>query len=169
MSQTARNPATESDESATGGNGDGNGRTAAGPSPQEVFRRMSRLLAELKEYGACLLMASTDRLKISVRQAGVYAVLGLAGIVVLCAALATGVVLTLLGLMFAFAAIFDALWLGTLAAGLMTLGGLGLGVWIGIAAMNRSSRLKTVEKYEQRQRWEQEQFGRTLHDAGRNE
>jgi hypothetical protein len=165
MSQTPQTPGTAHEPSAARGCEDGNGRKFAGPSPQEVYQRMSRLLAELKEYGVYFLMAKSDRLKVSARQAGIYAALGLMGVVVLCAALATGVVLTLLGLMFAFAALFGALWAGALLAGLVTLVVLGLGAWIGIASVNRSSRLKTVNKYEQRQQWERGQLGRTVHDA----
>ena len=165
MIQTPRTPASESDQPATCGCDDGNGRKFAGPSPQEVYQRISRLLAELKEYGTYFLMAKSDRLKVSARQAGVFAVLGLMGVVALCAALATGVVLTLLGVMFALAALFGVLWAGALLAGVLTLALLALGAWIGIASMTRSSRLKTVNKYEQRQQWERGQLGRTVQDA----
>lgn len=166
MSETSRIPDTGREEPAACGAGDGNGRHFHGPSPREVYERMGQLLAELKEYGTYFLMAKSDRLKLTIRQLGVYAALGVMGLVALWAAITTGVVLTLLGVAYAFAALFGGrLWAGTLLAGVLTLALLAAGAWIGIAMMNRSSKKKTVEKYEQRQHWERGQPGRAVEDT----
>ena len=167
MSQTPRTAGTEQERPVACGPDDGgNGRHFHGPTPREVYEQMGQLVAELKESATCFAMAKADRLKLSLRQLGVYAALGVMGLVALWAAIATGVVLTLLGAAYGFAALFGGrLWAGTLLAGILTLALLALGTWAGIAIMTRSSRTKTVEKYEQRQHWERGRFGRAVEDT----
>jgi membrane protein implicated in regulation of membrane protease activity len=166
MSQTPQEPGSVQPKAGCGCD-DGNGRRFAGPSPQEVYQRMSQHVAELKEYATYFVMARADRLKVSVRQMGIYAALGLMGLIALSAAITTAVVLALVGLALALAALFGSLWAGVLVTGVLVLALLALGTWIGISSMKRSSRTSTVDKYEQRQQWERGQFGRSVEEAAK--
>jgi hypothetical protein len=161
------NPAASAQAAGTGGgassyaSGDGNGHSTR-PDPQESVQRMTRLIAETKEYAAYYLGARLDSIKASVRNLGVYAALGIVGLIAASAFITTVVVLFLVGIAMGLNRLFNSLWLGPFLVGLVCLIGLALGVVFGVKALMNSFRKATVNKYEQRQNWERGQFGRTV-------
>ena len=154
--------ATSSTYASSGtGSGDGNGH-ADRPDPQESVQRLTRLIAETKEYAAYYLGARIDSIKASVRNLGVYAGLGIVGLIAASAFITTVVVLFLVGIAIGLNVLFNSVWLGPFLVGLVFLIALALGVVFGVKALMNSFRKATVNKYEQRQNWERGQFGRTV-------
>jgi hypothetical protein len=141
-------------------------RTARHPAPSESAHQLGSLASELKEYASYFLSAKADRVKASVRNVGVYAALGVIGLIALTAMISAGIVLVLLGAAGGIAAALGGnLWLGGLIMGAFVLLCIGLGAYIGLTKFARSMRAKTVNKYEQRQRWQRGRFGRDVHTA----
>jgi hypothetical protein len=147
----------ESHERGTGGN-----RHPALPDPQESLQRTTRLIAELKEYAAYYLSARIDSIKATVRNLGVYAGLGIVGLIALSAFITTVVVLLLVGIALGLNVLFDSLWLGPFLVGIVFLTLTAVGFVLGMKKVMNSFRKATVNKYEQRQNWERGQFGRTV-------
>src|SRR5688572_12423047 len=139
----------------------GNGHTTR-PDPHESVQRMTRLIAETKEYAAYYLGARIDSIKASVRNLGVYAGLGIVGLIAASAFITTTVVLFLVGIALGVNRLFHSWWIGPFVVGLVFLTALVLGVVFGLKALMNSFRKVTVNKYEQRQNWERGQFGRTV-------
>src|SRR5688572_31139580 len=77
---------------------DGGGNGHARPDPQESVHRLTSLLAEYKEYVAYYLGARIDSVKGSVRNLGIYAGLGIVGLIAFSAFITTTVVLFLVGI-----------------------------------------------------------------------
>jgi hypothetical protein len=140
------------------GGGDGRYR-----SPRESVAQVAKLVAEYKEYLAYFLSAKIDGVRFTLRQSVVYAALGIVGFVALAATIVTAVVLLLLGAARGLGSAFGAgmQWLGELIIGFVVLGGIVLGTYVGVRWVTASFRKKLVDKYEQRQNWERQQFGRS--------
>ena len=164
----APDPASAYDPSAygTGAGYDGNG---AEPSPGEAFKNVARDLGELKEYVSYFLAAKMDGIKASVRNLGLYAVLGMVGLIAGGAIIVTAAVLLLTGLAGAIGAIFDPdkPWVGQLVVGLLVLGGLAGGVVLFMKKLTKASRERTVKKYESRQRQQRVDYGHDVAERGR--
>jgi hypothetical protein len=156
-------PATDSPK-ASGG---------ADPSPPpapphfEGFQRAMQLLGEYKEYGSYYMATKIDGMKASIRNVGIYAGLGIVGLIAFSALITTAVALFLIGAAMGLAHIFDPpkYWLGALIVGLGVLVLIGVGAWIGLSKANAGFRKATVDKYEQRKRWQRGQFGRDVEQA----
>lgn len=128
--------------------------------PGEAFHEAARKLAELREFAAYYVAARLDALKTSVRNAGVYAALGLIGLAAGAAVVATAAVLLLLGIAGAFGALLGGrTWLGALITAVLVFGLMALGVVIGLKVLTKSFKSSTVKKYEERQRRQRQQFG----------
>jgi hypothetical protein len=56
----------------------------------------------------------------------------------------------------------DRLWLGKMTTGLLLAAALGLGMYYAVSKRIRASRERTVQKYEERQARQREQFGRDV-------
>ena len=108
-----------------------------------------------------------DGIKASIRNVGIYAGLGIAGLMAFSALITTAVALFLVGAAMGLAHVFDPpkYWLGALIVGLAVLVLIGVGAGIGLSKANASFRKATVEKYEQRKRWQRGQFGRDVEAA----
>src|SRR5688572_22981790 len=143
------------------GSGDGGNGHGTPPDPHESVQRLTRLIAETKEYAAYYLGARIDSIKASVRNLGVYAGLGIVGLIAASAFITTTVVLFLVGIALGLNRAFGSVWLGSFIVGAVFLTGIVLGVVFGLKALMNSFRKATVNKYEQRQNWERGQFGRT--------
>lgn len=129
---------------------------------------IGRCFGELKEYAAYFASARWDGFKLSIRQAVVYAALGLLGLCVAGAILVMSVVLLLDGIANGLGVLFgDRPWLGSLVVGVVLLGLLSGGVVLGLKWIASKSKQKTVEKYESRKRQQRAEYGRDVQQRAR--
>jgi hypothetical protein len=139
------------------------------PAPPhfEGFQRATQLLGEYKEYASYYMAAKMDGIKGSLRNVGIYAGLGIVGLIAFSSLITTAVALFLIGGAMGVAHIFDPpkYWLGALIVGLAVLILIGVGAGIGLSKANAGFRKATVDKYEQRKRWQRGQFGRDVEAA----
>jgi len=156
-------------EPTQGGQAQGETGRAPPPNPPhfEGFQRAAQLLGEYKEYASYYMATKIDGIKASVRNVGIYAGLGIAGLMAFSALITTAVALFLIGAAMGLAHIFDPpkYWLGALIVGFAVLLLIGVGAGIGLSKANAGFRKATVEKYEQRKRWQRGQFGRDVEQA----
>jgi hypothetical protein len=147
-----------SESFGTVGTSDANG---SDPDPKEAFKEVGLRLAELKEFAAYYVAAKIDGYKVTARNLGVYAALGIVGLIAGSAIISTAAVLLLVGLALAIGKPFDPdqPWVGAVVVGLLVLGGLAGGIIFFMKKLTATSRKKLVEKYENRQRDERIQFG----------
>lgn len=127
-------------------------------------RAVSAHLRELIGYASYWLAAKIDSIKLSVRNAAVYAALGVIGLLGAVALIVTAVVLLLLG----FARLLDRLtntsWAGDLIVSVVVLGGLAGGIYIGLNKFLGTSRKKTELKYEAKRIQQRAEHGRDVCD-----
>ena len=135
-------------------------------TPRTTFAQLGQLVAELREYASYFLSTRIDAAKVSMRKALIYAVLAIIALIVAATALIVAVALFLTGAAAGLGHLFgDRLWLGNLVMGLLVLLATAIGTIVVASMLTRSSRRKTVMKYEQRQQWQFKQFGRNLDQA----
>lgn len=153
---------------ASGQSSNGKEHPSPYPPPAEAFSRLGSLFGELKEYLSYYLSAKADSYKASIRQIGLYAVLGLVGLMAGGAIVATACVLLLLGIAGGLGALCGHHpWIGAIIVGGVVLLCVALGAWLMLSRLTKSFRSSTVKKYEQRKDWQRGQFGRTVEDAAR--
>lgn len=141
-----------------GADGNGDGRSNA-----EALRDAMAKVGELKEFAAYYVAAKLDSFKVTFRNLGVYAALGIVGLIAGSAIITTAAVLLLVGLAWGLGdLLWDQYWLGALLVGLLVLGGIAAGIIIGMKKLTNSSRKRTVEKYENRQRDQRSNFGQDV-------
>jgi hypothetical protein len=143
-------------------------------SPADAFKELGRDLGELKEYAAYYVAAKLDGFKASFRNLGLYAVLGIVGLMAGGATVVTATVLLLTGIAGAISAIFrsdytppDRTWIGEITVGLLVLGGIGIGTMLFMKKFTAASRERTVKKYESRQQQQRVQYGHDVHERAR--
>jgi len=146
------------------------GPDARKPTLSELGHRMMALVGEYKEYASYYLGTKLDGIKVSLRNVGVYAALGVVGLIALSAVVTTAVVLLLVGSAWGLGVLFRGdygprIWLGALLVGLVVLGAIVAGVIFGMKMLTNTFRKSMVNKYEQRKRWQRGQFGRNVDDA----
>src|SRR5438045_2468016 len=78
-----------------------------GSSPAEALKEVGTRLAEVKEFASYYLAAKLDGIKVSFRNLGIYAALGIVGLIAASAVITTSVVLLLVGLAWGLG---DLLW-----------------------------------------------------------
>jgi hypothetical protein len=146
------------------GAGDGDGSAPHAASATDAMKGIGQLIGELREYASYYVGAKVDGFKITFRNIGIYAVLGVVGLIVMSAMVTTAVVLLLVGLALAIGKPFDPdqPWVGAVVVGLLVLGGLAAGVIIGMRKLTNTSRAALVRKYEERQRQQRIHFGRDV-------
>src|SRR5687768_17438223 len=93
----------------------------------DAMAKISGSIGELKEYAGYLMAAKMDGIKSSIRNVGLYAAIGMVGLIVGGAILATAGVLLVVGIAQALAALFNRMWLGNLVTAVLILGLLGVG------------------------------------------
>lgn len=130
-------------------------------APTDAFKDVALRLAELKEFASYYVAAKLDSYKVAVRNIGMYAALGILGLIAGSAVITTAAVLLLVGLAWAIGKPFDPdqPWVGAIVVGLLVLGGLAGGIIFFMKRMTNTSRKALVEKYDNRQRDERIQFG----------
>ena len=133
------------------------------PHMTDAWRSAFAKFAELGEYANHYLSAKTDALKLSLRNAAVFAALGIVGLIVAAGFAVTAVVLLCIGIAQGISTMLGGHpWAGNLITGALLLALIGGGVAVGLGMLRKSSKKATVRKYELRQRDQRERFG---HDA----
>jgi tetrahydromethanopterin S-methyltransferase subunit G len=129
-------------------------------APAEALKDVSTRLSELGEYVSYYLTAKVDGLKATGRNIGIYAALGVVGLIAASAMIMTLVVLTFVGIAHGIGdLLWDKWWLGDLITGVLFLTLLAVGAMIMMKKLTASSRERTVKKYAARQQQERTQFG----------
>jgi len=145
---SAQEPSTESEEGAM--------------SPGDGLKLLLEQFRELKEYFSHFLTAKTDSAKLALWSTVLSLVLALLGFVLLSGLLVIAGWFVLSGTAGGLGVLFGGIWwLGNLVTGILFLAGLGLGVYFVVARSKRTSRERTVAKYETRQALQQSEFGRS--------
>ena len=141
-------------DAAARGSSTGSSSNGAGHHPADAFRDVGLRLGELKEFASYYVAAKLDSYKITVRNLGIYAALGIVGLIAGSAIITTAAVLLLVGLALAIGKPFDPdqPWVGAIVVGLLVLGGLAFGIISFMKKMTNTSRKRLAEKYENRQR-----------------
>jgi len=159
-------PASRGPVHPAGHSADGADGTTPPPaaSAGEALRGVGEKLAELGEYAGYFISAKLDGLKVGVRQLGVYAVLGIVGLIALSTVVTTAVVMLLVVLAMAIGKAFepDQYWAGALIVSVVVLAGLAVGVIFGLKRLTNTSRSALVRKYEERQRQQRARFVRDV-------
>jgi membrane protein implicated in regulation of membrane protease activity len=148
-----------------------NGRSAQTAEPgqdhtaAEALDQLLTQVAELRAYVMHFVSATADGIKLSVRQAMVWVVLGVLGVIAASSAIVTAIVLLLTGLAGGLAVAFDsALWLGQVVVGFLLLVLIVVGTLIGLRLQQRKSRQKKVQQYAERQLQQRATFGHNVAD-----
>ena len=130
----------------------------------DAIAKISSSIGELKEYASYLFAAKMDGVKSSIRNIGLYAGIGVVGLIVGGAILATAAVLLVLGIAQGLGVLFGGrFWLGYVVTGVLFLGLLGVGVWLMMSKLTKSWRNATWKKYEDRKREQRKQYGHDVH------
>ncbi len=129
----------------------------------DAFNEALQHLAEAREYAAYLAAAEFDRLKMRLRRAAMWAIIGLAAVVVFLAILVTAVGMLLWGLATLFAALLGwPMWAGALIVGggvvLIAVAALLIDFW----AWNHGAYAAARRRFEARKRKQREKFGRSV-------
>lgn len=133
--------------------------------PADAIRDALGKLAELREFAAYYVAAKVDALKVTARQIGIFAGLGVLGGVGAATVVVVSVVLLLRGIAGAFAEIFPAHpWIGDLITAVIFLAIPVIAILIGMRILTRTFKTSTVHKYERRQSEQRQQFGRSVRD-----
>ncbi len=124
-----------------------------------------RSLDELKEQFSFYVAAKSDGLKYTAKKIGIYAGLGVVGLIAASAIVVTAGVLLLAGLADAINRLCGTgPWLGDLIVAVLVFGGIGLAAMIALKKIFNSSKKQTVERYEQRKRQQRAKFGQSVSD-----
>jgi len=146
--------------------GAGNGEAPI-ENPTDAFRDISERIAQLKAYASYYLAAKMDGIKLSARNAGIYAALGVVGLLAGGTIIVMAAALVILGIAHGLGSLFGHGWLCDLITGIVILGIIAAGVVFGLRAVTNSSRKRTVEKYEQWQHEQRQEFGTDVEQAAR--
>jgi len=129
----------------------------------EALRRLLAQLGELADYARLYFAARKEALLASARKFALWAMAGLAGLVILCTMLITATVLGMLGLAQIIGiGLGDRLWAGYLIVGFGLLLMVAVGLVVSIGLVQRRFHRQTVNKYAQRH---QAQRARRGHDV----
>ena len=131
-------------------------------SAEEALRAVWACLAELRAYAVYFLAAKIDQIRLSIRQLILLAVSCVLLFIAAAGLIVTAIVLLLQGVAGALAALCGQRWLGDLLCGVLFLGIITLGLWIGLKRFSKISRDLTVQKYENKQRQQRSDFGRDV-------
>jgi hypothetical protein len=126
----------------------------------DSFRVVLDRIAELRTYAAYYIGVQLDRLKLTIRQIVLLAVLGVIALLIAAGAAVTAVVLLLQGIAGGLAVLCgNRPWLGDLLCGVLVLGIIVIGLWVGLKNVTRTSRNATVAKYEREQTRQRSDLG----------
>jgi hypothetical protein len=130
-------------------------------APPEALKDIGKRFSELGEYVSYYIGAKIDGIKVSVRNVGIMAGLGVMGAIAGGGFLVTLMVLLLRGIAGAISAIFDPdlPWAGELITAVLFLTVIGIGVMVAMKKLTKGSRERTAKKYAARQQQERIKFG----------
>jgi hypothetical protein len=118
---------------------------------------------ELGEYFSYYVTAKADSVKLSLRAMVLWIASAALGFVTVAALIISASWFILSGMAQGLGVLFgDRLWLGKMTTGLLLAAALGLGMYYAVSKRIRASRERTVQKYEERQARQREQFGRDV-------
>lgn len=130
------------------------------PAPADALREALAKIAQLREFITYYIAVRIDALKVSIRNAGIYAAVGVLALLGGAATIVTAVVLLLLGIAGAFAQLFPAHpWLGQIITAAIFLAIVACGAVVGMKLLASLFRRNMVSKYERRQSRQRQQFG----------
>ena len=132
--------------------------------PTDAIRDAVAKLAELREFAAYYVAVKIDALKVTARQVGILAGLGLVGAVAGAAVVVTAIILLLRGIDGALTALIGHQWAADLITAAIFLAIPVIGILVGMRILTRTFKTSTVHKYEERKRQERQQFGRDVRD-----
>jgi hypothetical protein len=139
---------------------DGRRPSGVDAPPAEAIREALAKLAELKEFVAYYIAVRIDLLKASIRNAGIYAALGVLTLIGGAAVIVTAIVLLLLGVAGAFAELMPGHpWLGDIVTAIIFLSVIAAVVLAGMKMLTKRFRNWTIQKYERRLSSQRQQFG----------
>jgi hypothetical protein len=130
-----------------------------------AFHRIKCDIDELKEYASYYLAAKVDGIKRTVRNIGLYAALGVLGLLAGGAIVATAAGLIIVGIADGLGRLFGGrYWLGDLVTGILVLGAIGGAAWFMMNKLTGTWRSQTIKKYEQRKQTQRVRFGHNVND-----
>jgi hypothetical protein len=133
--------------------------------PAEALHDAMSRLGEVKEFVSYYIAARLDALRASIRQAGIYAGLGIIAAIGAATVVVVSVVLLLLGIAGAWNELFPAHpWIGYLITAVIFLALPVIGALVGLSILKRTFKASTVQKYENRQHEQRQQYGRSVRD-----
>ena len=114
----------------------------------------------MSNYVRYFIAAKADGLKVTARNLGIYAALGIVALAAGSAFIFTTVVLICVGIAAALVRLFNgSIWAGTLAAGLLFITLLAGGIFLGMRMITKASRERTFRKYASLQQQQRAKFG----------
>ncbi|MDB5301565.1 MAG: hypothetical protein JWO87_3228 [Phycisphaerales bacterium] len=141
---------------------------AENSTPADALHDATKRFAEVREYVAYFISAKIDGLKVTARNIGVYAALGVLGLLAGGAMVVAAVVLLLTGAAHGIGAALGGMdWLGDLIIGAFVLIVLAVGVIVALRKLTNTSRKTLVQKYESRKRDQRLQFGHDVRQRAR--
>jgi hypothetical protein len=130
------------------------------PTPGEALGNAQKDLREIADYASYYLSAKIDSILLVLRNIGVYAALGVAGLVVGMGVLLTAGAVLVIGIADGLGQLlWHQYWAGQLLTGFLILGAIALGAYIFMTRLTKSSRLATLSKYAKRREEQTSQFG----------
>src|SRR5438552_12713023 len=118
-------------------------------APSDSAREALNKLAELRAYAQQYFSAKTDQAKLTARNIGIYAALGVVGLIAAGATLVIALAMLLSGIAGAIgAATGGRMWVGNLVVGLVVLGLFAGGAIVGLAMLKKAWMKAAVKKYE---------------------
>ena len=137
------------------------------PLPGDAFHDIGPRIAELLEYINYYVSAKIDSYKAMARKAGLFAAIGVVGLLALSAFVVMTIVLLCVGVAQGLTALFGGhAWLGNLVTGILFLAILAGVICIGYGRLTRSSRERTKAKYDRRKQQQRAQFGTDVQQRG---
>jgi len=138
-------------------------------SPAEAFKDLSTRIGEIGEYFSYWLAAKSDGIKLTIRNVGVMAAVGIVGAIAGGAFVASAMVLLCVGIAHGLGTLFGGrMWLGDIVAAILFLAILGGGIWFGMNRLTKASRERTVKKYDARQQQQRARYGTDVHQRAAN-
>ncbi len=129
------------------------------------FRDVSQSLKEAQAFGAHYLAAQRDRAILVVRNVVVLGIVGIIAGIAGAGIVVTAAVLLVVGVAGGLGRLFGGIpWLGDLVTAIIIFAGLGIGAWLFVTKLTKTSKKQVVSSYEQRKSQQRSQFGTDVHD-----
>jgi hypothetical protein len=139
-----------------------------GQGPSEAWHAAWSHVAELREYASHYAQAKADAIKVTLRNAGVYAAIGIIGMLVACTITITAAVLLCMGIAHAIGRLMgNQMWAGELVTAVLILGAIAVGVLVVLNKIKTGWRKTTFKQYEHRHEKQRAHFGHDVEEQAR--